>query len=190
MVVSYYRLLPSSFYSRNAAAFEKDSSEDESLGELSEDSSYEPSSVSSDSSFESSDTDNEVEDTATATNTSASTPTSSNSTMDAASADQSIWTSVSAGQRMFGFSGQERLCNQAVASHMGKVWQVVVFTLLLSSDIIGLLVTGTNCYFSQLISAQSVTCQSRLNAWKPTTFSEMRIFIGILFSWDSINCLK
>ena len=41
------------------------------LGEISEDSSYEPSSESSDSSFESSDTDNEVEDTATATNTSA-----------------------------------------------------------------------------------------------------------------------
>ena len=55
-----------------------------------------------------------------------------------------------------------------------------VFSLFLNEKVISLLVTETNSCADQKLLHHSMTDHARMRRWKPTTFEEMKAFIGLL----------
>ena len=59
--------------------------------------------------------------------------------------------------------------------------------LYFTDDFIELLVAQTNLYCNQCMSSRRIRCNSRLRAWKDTTSTEMRVFLGLLLHMGTVN---
>lgn len=59
--------------------------------------------------------------------------------------------------------------------------------LYFTDDFINLLVAQTNLYANQCLNSRRIGRNSRLKAWKDTTSTEMRVFLGLLLHMGTVN---
>lgn len=59
--------------------------------------------------------------------------------------------------------------------------------LYFTDDFINLLVAQTNLYANQCLNSRRIGRNSRLKAWKGTTLTEIRVFLGLLLHMGTVN---